>query len=307
MSAIGDEELCCSRPSIDQLQRLLGEARLLQIDSAMDSAFKSISQSVVSCRQWTEEARRLQEALHGCSGQPIDQNNQDLLRRIQEHVANTEVLPCRVDASLLEKLREKSTPYCLCSCVYDENRPMLGCEFCDRWFHYECVGLEPPRDDEVDDEVAPADYRCPHCCTKGAVSYPHDLPSKYAEDLARQYGRECSSRRTESERGLQRSGSAEPNDVQVNEVGTCTPSEVGVDVDGDSLANGRPCTQGPNTPSPSISPATIDEFMVALGVESSERPGLSAEDQLRKLQALEELVKIKKRALEQQLCTNGRR
>lgn len=41
---------------------------------------------------------------------------------------------------------------------------MLSCDHCNDWFHYDCIGLQPPGDNENDDEVAPAEYRCPKCC-----------------------------------------------------------------------------------------------------------------------------------------------
>ena len=43
---------------------------------------------------------------------------------------------------------------------------MLGCDYCQEWFHYDCVGLRAPSDDEDDEDVAPKDYRCPDCCRK---------------------------------------------------------------------------------------------------------------------------------------------
>ena len=43
---------------------------------------------------------------------------------------------------------------------------MLSCDYCSDWFHWECVGLRPPSDDEEDEDVAPPDFRCPACCRK---------------------------------------------------------------------------------------------------------------------------------------------
>jgi hypothetical protein len=58
-----------------------------------------------------------------------------------------------------EALAEAAKAYCLCQSLYDERRPMLGCDYCSDWFHWECVGLMAPRDDQDDREVAPHDYR----------------------------------------------------------------------------------------------------------------------------------------------------
>ena len=56
--------------------------------------------------------------------------------------------------------------YCLCKLPHDGERPMLQCDACRDWFHWDCVGLTPPGDDEDDEEVAPADFQCPACCVK---------------------------------------------------------------------------------------------------------------------------------------------
>jgi hypothetical protein len=59
-----------------------------------------------------------------------------------------------------ETLAEAAKAYCLCQCLYDEISPMLGCDYCSDWFHWECVGLPPPRPDQDPSEAAPPDWRC---------------------------------------------------------------------------------------------------------------------------------------------------
>ncbi len=56
--------------------------------------------------------------------------------------------------------------WCLCKQPYNADRPMLACDYCNDWFHWECVGLDAPGDDEDDEDVAPPDFRCPACCAK---------------------------------------------------------------------------------------------------------------------------------------------
>lgn len=69
--------------------------------------------------------------------------------------------------------------YCLCRQVYDDDRPMVGCDYCNGWYHYECVGLRAPKDDEEDEKVAPPDFRCPACCVQ--VSLLPTLPDVHEE------------------------------------------------------------------------------------------------------------------------------
>jgi hypothetical protein len=59
----------------------------------------------------------------------------------------------------VEALTEASKAYCLCQALYDEVRPMIGCDYCSDWFHWECVGLQPPREDQDHTEVAPPDFK----------------------------------------------------------------------------------------------------------------------------------------------------
>lgn len=72
--------------------------------------------------------------------------------------------------SLLLLLQDAVKLYCLCKLPHDGDRPMLQCDGCRDWFHWDCVGLTPPGDDEDDEEIAPADFHCPFCCVKVPLS-----------------------------------------------------------------------------------------------------------------------------------------
>lgn len=69
-------------------------------------------------------------------------------------------------------LQEACKLYCLCRLPYNEEQPMLGCDYCQEWFHYECVGLRPPAEEEDDEDVAPPDFRCPQCCRQVLRNHP---------------------------------------------------------------------------------------------------------------------------------------
>lgn len=77
----------------------------------------------------------------------------------RNHLAAAEGLGCGVDSEV-EGLSEACKVYCLCQGLYDERRPMLGCDYCSDWFHWDCVGLQPPRDGQDESEAAPPDFRC---------------------------------------------------------------------------------------------------------------------------------------------------
>ena len=78
-----------------------------------------------------------------------DEKLDSLLRYAQALAAEGEAMPLRLDREC-RQLRDSSQLYCLCRLPYDENRPMLACDHCSDWFHYNCVGLKTPGQ---------------HCCT----------------------------------------------------------------------------------------------------------------------------------------------
>lgn len=85
--------------------------------------------------------------------------------RAQALVERAKALRVRVPREV-ERLQEACQLWCICRQPYNEERPMLACDFCNGWFHYDCVGLRAPSEDENDDEVAPQEYCCPPCAAK---------------------------------------------------------------------------------------------------------------------------------------------
>ncbi len=69
-----------------------------------------------------------------------------LLAAARQVAAEGEALPLKLDREC-RPLRDAATLYCLCRLPYDQDRPMLACDYCSNWFHYDCVGLDPPGGD----------------------------------------------------------------------------------------------------------------------------------------------------------------
>ena len=44
---------------------------------------------------------------------------------------------------------------------------MIGCDKCDEWFHFECVGLDPTQIPDIESY----DFICPECEKKQAKSH----------------------------------------------------------------------------------------------------------------------------------------
>lgn len=56
--------------------------------------------------------------------------------------------------------------YCLCRQPFDPDRFMLACDYCDEWYHGECVGITEEQAEAL------GNYRCPRCGCQ--VSQPGD-------------------------------------------------------------------------------------------------------------------------------------
>jgi histone demethylase JARID1 len=71
-----------------------------------------------------------------------------VMEAIEKHRAAGAAMPAKLDREL-QSLSEAGKRYCLCASLYDERRPMLECDYCNNWYHWECVGMDPPGDSEV--------------------------------------------------------------------------------------------------------------------------------------------------------------
>ena len=92
------------------------------------------------------------------------------VEEIRALIAQSVSLPLTVPdmSQYVELLEEMCIEYCVCRSRYNPLRPMIACDDCDGWFHYECVGLEAAK--EGDEVGAPdgqdAGYVCPMCRSK---------------------------------------------------------------------------------------------------------------------------------------------
>lgn len=68
--------------------------------------------------------------------------------------------------------------YCICCTVTQPGVSYIGCELCEDWFHYECVGLDP---------ATPIDkYICKTCCALHQKEYTYST-SPYEEFTEEEY------------------------------------------------------------------------------------------------------------------------
>ena len=90
------------------------------------------------------------------------------VEQVKALMAEGRALPIHLKEEL-EELGERCEVYCVCETAYDATRPMISCDACEGWFHYECCDMRPPSLDEPEDQDAR--FTCPPCCAKTGVAY----------------------------------------------------------------------------------------------------------------------------------------
>ncbi|KAG9145128.1 hypothetical protein Leryth_008916 [Lithospermum erythrorhizon] len=127
------------KPTIQQIQRLLKEGRTVNIP--LEDCFSlRLTKAKNDGNHWVEKAKKV-----SMDGGALG------LDKVFELIAEGENLPLQFDKELA-LLRERSMLYCICRRPYDQ-RPMVACDKCDEWYHFDCVNLA----------TAPKVYICPAC------------------------------------------------------------------------------------------------------------------------------------------------
>jgi hypothetical protein len=98
----------------------------------------------------------------------VDKRNDVPVDAVKALMAEGKALPINLKEEL-EELGERCEVYCVCETAYDATRPMISCDNCEGWFHYECCDMRPPTPDEPEDEGAR--FTCPPCCEKNGATY----------------------------------------------------------------------------------------------------------------------------------------
>ena len=98
----------------------------------------------------------------------VDKTREVPVDAVKALMAEGRALPINLKEEL-EELGERCEVYCVCETAYDATRPMISCDACEGWFHYECCGMCPPSAEEPEDEGAR--FTCPPCCEAAGAPY----------------------------------------------------------------------------------------------------------------------------------------
>lgn len=127
------------KPALQQIQRHLKEG--LAINVPPEDYFKQKLEEVKEAgMQWAELAKKV-----------VGDNGNLELNKVFELITEGENLAIHFEKEL-KLLRARSILYCICRKPYNQ-RPMIACDECDEWYHFDCINLVTP----------PKIYICPAC------------------------------------------------------------------------------------------------------------------------------------------------
>ncbi|XP_057511416.1 lysine-specific demethylase JMJ17-like [Actinidia eriantha] len=159
------------KPLIQQIQRHLKEGQTISI-SPEDHFWRKLTEVKHNCAQWADKAKKV-SIDSGAIG----------LDKVFELITEGENLPVHFGKEL-KLLRDRSMLYCICRKPNDQ-RPMIACDKCDEWYHFDCIKLSSP----------PKNYICPACNLQSEDCY-----SSPTMALDRSIGSKCEEPQTPSPR-----------------------------------------------------------------------------------------------------------
>ncbi|XP_068645556.1 lysine-specific demethylase JMJ17 isoform X2 [Aristolochia californica] len=156
-----------NKPSIEQILHLLDEGTAINI-SSQDYYMKKLTEVKHLGLQWASLAKKV-----------ASDSERLELDRIFNLIREGENLPIYFEKEL-KLLRVRTELYCICRKPYD-HKPMIACDRCDEWYHFDCISLVDP---------SPRSFICAAC-------KPPDTDSASLAPLT------CDEDRSSTDEGLQ--------------------------------------------------------------------------------------------------------
>ena len=139
---------------LERVDEIIRDARVLGISKCAGKEFVAdLEGRAERARAWKKQVVAVTADL----GVPMDD-----AKKVLEEVAGLGIeMPDE-----LEAMEERCSLYCICRQPYDQARDMIECEKCGGWYHYDCVGLEPPQEDSDKHGITEKEglqFTCPPC------------------------------------------------------------------------------------------------------------------------------------------------
>ena len=154
-------------PRLEVLHALVSRGMDLRIDESVMSTLRGLLQRA---QDWSSTAH------HELSKAEPAEFDMGLLQKLKEEALS---IPVRIpeDRRVTAVIEDGGGRYCLCRGASDGGF-MIGCDFCEEWFHGKCVNVATAKGEQM--VASGASFECPTCASKRGVPYafPDALPGR---------------------------------------------------------------------------------------------------------------------------------
>jgi hypothetical protein len=152
-------------PSLEKLQAYLSEGQSLSLVPQEVQVIEKIAEKLVSFKKFVFEflaknagndKSNLRELIRSSAGLDvlIDPEMAQLRKRAERmQLVDNDCNKIDID--------DGEPRYCICREVYSADKPMIGCDQCSEWYHWECLGLNSRNVDALRD----VGFICTICST----------------------------------------------------------------------------------------------------------------------------------------------
>ena len=158
-------------PRLEVLHALVSRGMDLRIDESVMATLRGLLQRA---QDWSSTAH------HELSKPEPAVFDMPLLTKLKEEALT---IPVRIpeDRRVTAVIEDGGGRYCLCRGASDGGF-MIGCDFCEEWFHGKCVNVATAKGEQM--VASGASFECPTCAQKRGVPYafPDALPGSDEDD-----------------------------------------------------------------------------------------------------------------------------
>lgn len=156
-------------PSLMELQVYLTEGQSLSLVPQEVHIIEEIVEKLIRFKKFLFEFLAKDSAKDKCDLRDLVRSSAGLDVIIDPEmtqlIRRAELMMQRVHTDNSEILDDKAGPrYCICREVYSADKPMIGCDQCSEWYHWECLGLSSRNVNAMRD----VGFICTICSTENA-------------------------------------------------------------------------------------------------------------------------------------------